>query len=157
MGGPQITADPYGAFWRGAEEGALKSCDRPARRQSATFPVVIDAGSRPLYGERPPLLATGQHLRPQPCPLLTGPVKGPAGNGRPHRAYYQGRRIVAVTLTGQPRLKLPYESPVCSRRQRHRLGGSRNPPLSYWQLEGSGLGSIGLIAGLFAYIGFPKH
>jgi hypothetical protein len=55
------------------------------------------------------------------------------------------------------RRRLPYESPVCSRRQRHRLGGSGDPPLFYWQLVGSGLGSFGLIAGLLAYIGFPKH
>jgi hypothetical protein len=34
-----------------------------------------------------------------PRPLLTGTE--PAGNGRAHRAYYQGDRVVAEPLTGR--------------------------------------------------------
>jgi hypothetical protein len=55
------------------------------------------------------------------------------------------------------RRKLPYESPVCSRRQRHRLGGSGDPALRHGNLGFRALGSVGLKAGRFAYIALRKH
>jgi len=124
--------------------------------------------SAPLQppSERLSLLAPGHHQEPQPSPLNTRSlVRGPTGRWADARAYIRApvswaRRTRWTKTLAQNTTPTAYyrtESPVYSRRSVIDWEGRGSPRSPTGNLWVRALGSVGLKAGLFAYIPLRKH